>query len=231
MRARPGTAIQNLETLLTGYMIASGTAPANVPIGVGSVNQAKALFGDGSPLARSFEAYFLVDQGTPIVCLPITPPGSGVAATGTISFAVTTVVAGTLALYIAGQKIAVGLAVGDAATAVATKVAAAINAVTSLPVTATASTNTVVLTAKFKGIDGNEIRVEDSYLGINGGEIVPTGLTITYPSNNVLASGSGVPDWSAAIAALGDEPYEWVGDAVHRYRLACRMGSGIRLHG
>ena len=208
--ARPGTSTQTLETLLVGYQT-GGTALANLPISVGSPESAKTLFGDGSMLARMYEKYFAVDQGTPIVCLPITPPTSGVAATGTITFTPTSVSAGTLALYIAGQKVAVGVAAADTATQIATKAAAAINALTTLPVTATSAAGVVTLTAKWKGLSGNEIRIEDSVLGQNGGEIVPAGLAISYPASNVLSAGTGVPDFSAAIPALGDEPYEWVG--------------------
>ncbi|AWN43166.1 phage tail sheath C-terminal domain-containing protein [Methylobacterium durans] len=208
--SQAGTPVQNLEALLVGYKIAAGTAVADVPIAVGNVQAAKTFFGDGSPLARAFEKYFTVDQGTPIVCLPITPPAAGVAATGTLTLAASSVVAGTLALYVAGQKVSVSIATADTAAQVATKVAAAITAATSLPLTATASTNTVALTAKWKGLTGNEIRIEDSILGVNGGEVLPAGLTITYPANNVLSGGTGVPDWTAGIANLGDEPYEWV---------------------
>jgi phage tail sheath gpL-like len=93
---------------------------------------------------------------------------------------------------------------------VATAIAAAINAATDLPVTATVSTDTVTLTCKWKGINGNDIRMEDNLLGFYGGEQMPAALTLTYSGSNFLTGGAGVPTWTSAIAALGDAPYRWV---------------------
>ncbi|GGC90371.1 phage tail sheath C-terminal domain-containing protein [Chelatococcus reniformis] len=196
--------------LIPDYKLAAGTAPASVPVSPGNVNAAKAMFGDGSPLARAFEAAFRINKSVPIVCLPVAEPGAGVAATGTITLASAPSAAGTAYLYIAGQRVSVGISASDTTAQVATKIAAAITAVTTLPVTAAAATNVVTLTAKWKGITGNDIRVEDSVLGVNGGEVLPAGLALTYPANNVLAGGTGVPDWTAAIAALQDEAYDFV---------------------
>lgn len=205
-----GTPVQNLEALLVGYALTTGSAQPNVPVLVGRLDDARTLFGDGSMLARMFERYFAVDQGTPIVCLPIPEPSAGVAATGTITFTATNASAGTLYLYVAGQRVPVSVANGDTAAQIATKATAAIMAVTSLPVTAVAASGVVTVTAKHKGLSGNEIRLEDSVLGVNGGEVVPGGVTIAYSTGNVLASGAGVPDFSTAIANLNDDPYEWV---------------------
>jgi phage tail sheath gpL-like len=209
--SQAGTPTEIRYALLADYKIAAGTAAAEVPVAVGSIADAKAFFGDGSPLARMYEKFFTLNKGTPVLCLPTAPPSGGVAATGTIAVSSAPTAAGTLDLYIAGQHVPVAIGASDTTANVATNIAAAVNALTSLPVTATASTNTVPLTAKWKGITGNDIRVEDSVLGPNGGEVLPTGLALTYPANNVLASGSGVPTWTTAIANLGDEPYEYVG--------------------
>lgn len=208
--SQAGTPTQPKFALIIDYKIAAGTAVLNKLIACGSVAQAKVLGGIGSPLARAFEAYFALDKVTPIYLMPLDPPSGGVAASGALQVSNAPTAAGTLSLYVAGQKVAVGVAASDTAAQVATKINAAINAATSLPVTSTVSTDTVTLTAKWKGITGNDIRVEDSYLGPNGGEVLPAGLALTYPANNVLASGAGVPDLTAAIANLGDEPFEYV---------------------
>lgn len=208
--SQAGTPTYPKYMLLADYKIAAGTSPASAPVSPGSVAVAKSMFGDGSPLARAFERAFALNKGTPIYCLPVAEPGAGVAATGTIVVASAPTAAGTIYLYIAGQRVAVGVLSSDTTANVATKINAAINAATTLPVTAAVSTSTVTLTAKWKGISANDVRVEDSVLGVNGGEVLPAGLALTHPASNVLSGGTGVPDWTAAIAALGDDPWEYV---------------------
>lgn len=208
--SQAGAATQPKFALIPDYRIAAGQAVLNEPVACASLAEAKRLGGAGSPLARAFEAAFRIDRATPIYLLPVAPPSGGVAATGDIVVASAPTAAGTLALYVGGQKVAVGIGASDTTAQVATKINAAINAATDLPVTSTVSSSTVTMTCKWKGVTGNDIRAEDSILGPNGAEILPTGLALTYPANNVLASGAGVPDWSMAIAALGEEPYEYV---------------------
>lgn len=209
--SQAGVPNQPKFALLADYKIAAGTGVSNVPIACGSVAQARAIAGIGSPLARMFESFVKLNGGTPVFLLPVPEPGAGTAASGTIVATSAPTAAGTLALYIAGQRLQIGLTASDTTTTVATKIAAAINALSSLPVTATSTTATVTITAKWKGITGNDIRVEDSILGANGGEALPAGLALTHPTNNTLASGAGVPDWADAIANLGDQPNEHVG--------------------
>jgi phage tail sheath gpL-like len=209
--SQAGTPNQPKYALLADYKIAAGVGVASVPIACGSIAQARSIAGIGSPLARMYEAFVKLNGGTPVFLAPIPEPGAGVAATGTIVVTNAPTAPGTLALYIAGQRIQVGLTSSDTTTTAGTKIAAAINAATQLPVTASAATGTVTLTAKWKGITGNDIRVEDSILGANGGEQLPTGLALTHPTSNTLASGTGVADWTDLIANLGDQPYEHVG--------------------
>jgi phage tail sheath gpL-like len=209
--SQAGAPTSNKYALLSDYKIAAGTANADEPVAVGSVADAKAKFGAGSPLARMFDKFFAINKGSPILCLPVTPPSGGVAATADLVVLTAATAAGVLALYIAGQKVSVGIASGDTAAQAAVKINTAINAATDLPVTSTVATATVSITAKWKGVTGNDIRVELNVLGANGAEATPAGLTFTMPASNVLATGAGVPDWTNGIAALGDEPYEYVG--------------------
>lgn len=208
--SQAGTPYQLKFLLLADYKIAAGTAAADSIVAVGSVADAKAKYGAGSPLARMFETVFALNRGTPIYCGALTPPSGGVAASGTVQVTAGPTASGILPLYVAGQKVAVSVTAGDTAAAVATKINTALNAAADLPVIATVLTDTVTLTAKWKGITGNDIRVEDSVLGANGGEVLPAGLALTYPASNVLASGAGVPTWTNLIAAVGDEPYKFL---------------------
>mgnify|MGYP003609346242 CR=1 FL=1 len=208
--SQAGTATSVKYGLITGYKRSVGTAPAGQLVAVGTQVDADRLFGAGSQLARMFARWFQINKSTPLFALPIAEPSSGTAATGTIVVAAAATAAGTLALYIAGQKVSIAIGASDATTAIATRINAAINAATDLPVTSSVASSTVTVTAKWKGIDGNDIRLEDSYLGAYGGEVLPTGLSLTYPAGNVLSGGSGVPDWASPITAIGDDPFYYI---------------------
>lgn len=208
--SQAGTPTNPKFLLLKGHKTAAGTATADVIGAVGTQADADAFFGPGSMLARMFKVAFAIAPATPIFALPYVEPSAGVAATGTITVTGAASVAGTPALYIAGQLVSVGIVGGDTANATATKIGAAINAATDLPVTATVATNVVTLTCKWKGLTGNDIRIEDSYRGFYGGEQLPAGLALTYSGSGFLTGGTGVPDMTAGIAAIGDDPYKFV---------------------
>lgn len=208
--SQAGTPTSNKYVLLSDYMIAAGLGVVDKPIAVGSVADARSLFGRGSPLARMFEKYFAVNKSSPCFCLPIAEAIGGVAANANIVVTGAPTASGIFNLYIAGQKVAVGVAAGDTTAQVAGKIKTACDAALDLPVTCGAPAgSTVTLTAKWKGLTGNDIRVDANVLGPNGGETTPAGLAFTLPVNNILAAGDGVPTWTNAIAALGDEPYEY----------------------
>jgi phage tail sheath gpL-like len=116
-------------------------------------------------------------------------------------------VAGLLNLYIGGQRVQAIVPSLSAATVAATALAAAINAMDSLPVTALAAAAVVTLTSKFKGILANDIQLKVNQLGRVNGEVLPAGLTVVVTA---MTGGVGTPDMAAAFAALGDEPFEFI---------------------
>lgn len=88
---------------------------------------------------------------------------AGVAATGNITITGTADTQGVLRVNIGNaDTLTVGVAANATAATVASAVKAAIDAETSLPVTATASEGLVTLTAKNKGTHGNHIRIRAS---------------------------------------------------------------------
>ena len=213
--SQAGTPVSPKWILLVGHPTAAANVPANKAVACGTNADADIAFGPGSMLARMFKTAFKGVTSVPIICLPVPEPAAGVAATGTITVASAPTVAGTLALYVAGQLVPVAIVSADTTATVATKIAAAITAATDLPVKATAAAAVVTLTCKWKGLTGNGIRVEDSYRGTYGGEQLPAGLTLTYPTDNLLSGGTGTPDFTSAIATLGDRPYKFVGLPFH----------------
>ena len=197
------------NALLVGVQITGPTlshAVANVPIAIASQAQADFAFGQGSQLALMFKTYFANNWAGAVYGLPVAE-GSA-AAVGTVTVATAPTQAGQFDLYIAGVNTPVTVAATDTVTIVATAIAAAITANKDLPVSAVASVGVVTLTAKAKGIYGNDILLSDNYYGAVGGEVMPTGMTVTYVQPT---GGTGVPTFTAAISALGEFEYEFVG--------------------
>jgi phage tail sheath gpL-like len=197
--------------LIMGQKVAAGSAPLDTPVKCGSVSEALSLFGKGSILVDMVEAYRAQDPFGELYCLAATEAGGGTAATGAIVFGGTATAAGVVDVMVAGQRVQVSVASGDAAADVATAVAAAITALSQVSVTAAAATVNVNLTATAKGTMGSEITVHHDYHGENP---IPAGLTITLPnvSNGVgyLSGGATNPTLTDAIAALGDTRYRVV---------------------
>ncbi|MFM0495594.1 phage tail sheath subtilisin-like domain-containing protein [Paraburkholderia caledonica] len=198
---------QTVRTLLIGQKLAAGTGVANVPQLVSRTDQAKDLFGVGSMLARMHEIYRLGDSFGEVWCIALDDPGAGVAATGSFAITGTATKAGTVSAYIGEDRVQVAVAASDAAATVATALAAAINADVDLPVTAAAATGTVTLTAKHKGALGNDILLQTNYLGAQGGEVTPAGLTIAVTA---MSGGTAAPSLTAAISAMGDDEYDFI---------------------
>jgi phage tail sheath gpL-like len=200
--SQAGGSIQNQPALLIGQKIAAGLAALNVPIPIGSAAVAQQQFGAGSMLERMCYRFFKNNPGQQLWAIPITDPSGGAAAGGSLSVTANAGVAGTFSLYIGGQLISVGINASDTAANIATNIAAAVNAITHLPVTAAVdgvSTFKVDFTCKWLGATGNDIQLSDSYLGLAGGQALPGTMTVTYVAMN---GGTGVPNWTASIAAL-----------------------------
>jgi phage tail sheath gpL-like len=202
-----------LTSLLIGTMMASGTAVPDVPIPVPSQADARQLFGYGSMLDSMVEAFTINNFAQELWVLPIAEAQAGNAATGLLTVTSPAVAAGTLPIYIAGRRVQVFVGAGEDIAVVGGRIAKAINADPSMPVIATTAASdspTITLTAKWNGVEGNEIDVRIAYGGALAAERVPIGLGITVPPNNVLAGGSGAVDITQGIVNLGDEIYEYV---------------------
>ncbi len=188
----------------------------DVAVQVLSAADAGDKFGFGSMAHRMAIQTFLGSSGVEMWIAPQSEAGGAVVATGDITFTATSLQAGTVSLYIAGDAVPFSVSSTDDSDAVATKAAAAINADDNLPVTAVVGTptNKIDITAKTKGTYGNEITLK---LNIKAGEVLPDGLTTVITG---MASGSGTPDIQTALDALGtgDNSNEnFFTDVVHGY--------------
>lgn len=201
---------QNLRTLLIGQKLAAGSAMVDTPQLVASTDQAKQLFGVGSMLARMHAAARAQDSFGEIWAIALADDGSATAASGEIAVTGPAIESGAIALYIAGQRITVGVAVAQAAASIATDIAAAINAVADLPVTAAVNggvTTQVDLTCKWDGATGNDITIVENYRGTLGGEVTPKGVALAITP---MTGGATNPSLAPAITAMGDDEYDFV---------------------
>jgi phage tail sheath gpL-like len=188
------------RVLLVGQKLAAGSAPVTVPQRITRSDQGPALFGAGSVLAEMVEAFRAANQTTDVFAVALADP-AGTAATGSIVLTGSPSAAGTLAIYIGGQRVPVNVAAGAAVADIATAIRAAITARPNLPVSAGGAAGTVALTAKHVGVVGNSIDVRLNRLA---GEATPPGLTATVTA---LAGGAGSPDLATVLTAIAAEWY------------------------
>ena len=191
------------KLLFIGQRLAAGSVAEAVPTRVTSAAQAEDFFGRGSMLAEMIIAAKAANQFMDIRAIALDEAAAGAVAAGTITIGGAATSTGTLALYIAGKQVNVAVTSGDAVATIATAIAAAVTADTSLPVTAAAALGVVTLTAKWKGETGNDIDVRTNYYG----EQLPKGITVTIVD---MSAGTANPDLATAIAVMGDEWYNWI---------------------
>lgn len=196
-KAVPGLPSMPHRILLLGQRLAAGSLAANVLTRVTRAADGVDYFGRGSQLAQMVAAALKVNSTTEIWAMGMDDLVAGVKATGTIALTGTATEAATLYAYIGGGRVAFNVASGDTAAAVATSLAAAINANADLPGVAAAVAGTVTVTARHKGLTGNDIDLRIGYY--QGEKSTAAGLTVAITA---MASGAGNPDVTAAIAAM-----------------------------
>lgn len=196
---------QRFKCLLIGQKLVGGIAAANTLVRVVSEREAITLFGEGSMLVAMVRAFLANQKSLELWAIPVPDGGGAVAATGNVIIGGATTGSGTLYLYIGGQRLTVGVVAGETLSAVATKVAAAINAQATLPVTAAVNggdPTRVDTTARHAGEAGNSIDIRVNYFS---GEKLPTGLTAAITA---MATGATNPTLTSAIAALGETQFQ-----------------------
>lgn len=192
--------------LLIGHALSGAVIAANTPTICPTIAEARRLAGAGSMLDDMVR---LARQNAPaqeIWILAVPETGTKGSRSLTINPAPS---AGAAAVQIAGETVMFTVAAGDTANAVATALAAAINAYfnrltgASLPYTASAGTNVVTLTPRHAGTICNGLDIVVPAL--DGANVLSGKVAIAAPT-----SGSGTPDLSAGLAALGDDEFDWI---------------------
>lgn len=215
-RASQGPALLSYRALLIGQKTSGGSAAADSLHRVTSVEDVITLAGRGSMLHRMALAWFAENQSTEVWIGVLADNGAGVAASGTLTVTGPATADGTISLYIGGNLVEVAVSSGDAQNTIATNIEAAIDAELDLPVTAGVATNVVTVTARHKGLTGNEM---DLRLNYQDGEELPAGVAIAIVA---MASGTTAPTLTNLIAAMGDS---WFQVIAHPYTDATSLSA------
>lgn len=193
------------RALLVGP-VQSGSTASGVPELCQTLAQAQATYGVGSVLTGMVEAYKARDIYGELWVLPTAVP-SGTAASLAQTFLTAATAAGTLSLYVCDRLVQVAIAAGDTVSGIAIKVAAAVNADPTLPVSvpATPTTGLVTYVAKTAGLLDFDVRY--NVQGVLGGEAFPAGVTV---GSVTTTAGTGTPSLAAALSSVGDTKYDLI---------------------
>ena len=201
-RAVQGISTLPHESLITGQMLAAGSATAGAMYVIDSAAQAASLFGAGSQLAQMAAAYKAADPLTPLFACGLADIGGGTAATGGIDWTGTATEAGSLVLYLGGRRVVVAVPDGMTAADLETAALAALALETDLPVTVAGDSSTGLdITAKHKGAIGNQIMLGVCLLD---DERVPAGISVTVTA---MSGGATDPDFDAVVTAMSEDQY------------------------
>lgn len=205
--SQANSAQQTQRALIIGQITASGAAAPNEPIISQGAADAITQGGAGSMLALMTAAYRAADDFGEVWYLPLADDPTATAATGTITVSNAPTATGTVYLYIAGIRVTLPVTSTQTTAQIATALAAQINATPNLPVSASATTNVVTLTALNKGIAGNDIDVRLNYLGQRGGESTPAGLVLAIVA---MAGGAVNPSLATGLANLSSKSFDFI---------------------
>lgn len=190
------------RAILIGQKLPSGTMAANTFERITSADQARIKAGEGSMLHRMARSWFANNSTTELYLGALADDQAGVKATGGIGFSGPATAAGTIALYLGGERVTIGVSSGDTGDMIAEAVKDAINATPGLPVTASIDPldqAKVHLEFRHAGTVGNGFDIRLNYYA---GETLPAGVSATIEP---MSDGLSDPDPSDLLAALGDE--------------------------
>lgn len=154
-----------------------------------------ALAGAGSEAHRMFLRLARVNKVTSTYWIFVAE-SAGAAATGTITITgASATAAGNVRVFVGDEFVDVPYAAAATPTTLAAAIVVKVNAKTAWPVTAAAVAGVVTLTAKQKGLRGNQIRFQTVMLA-------GAGLTLASQADTALTGGTTADDNTAAVDLL-----------------------------
>lgn len=185
--SRVGVLPYPARALIAVPLLASGTMAPGEIRQITRDEEAEAFIGTGSKGVEMVKAFRAINSVTPLFITGLNDADGAVKATGTLTITGAVSVSVVLRVLINGKQVRFTATAGAPVGAMATALADAINADTSLPVTAAAADGVVTLTARHGGSIGNEIDIRVD----TAAQPLPTGLSIAVAA---MANGSGNPD-------------------------------------
>lgn len=197
------SSIQALKTLMVGQQLATATTAQKTMQRITNGGHAGKLFGVGSHMHNMALVWFQNNKQTELYGMAFDDGGADVAATGTITVVGTATEDEDIILYVAGKRLTVPVLTADTATDMAGAMVTAITAETSLPVTATNVAGVVTVTARHKGVVGNQVSLLHGHF--ENEDELPAGVTsVTVVA---MGSGTGTQDIDEVFTAIGDERF------------------------
>ncbi len=200
-RANNGSFVQKL--LVVGQRLSTGTVAAGTPMPVTRLENAENFWGRGSMMAWMFKYILKANPTVALWGIALDDLPAGVAATGSATFTGAATLSGTLVINVAGEIVRAGVASGDTQDAIAAAAVAVISAQTDYPVTAAingGASNQIDFTARHNGEYGNDLPIIIDF----DSDLQPASPAIAVTP---MAGGTGNPDVTNVIAAMGDEWY------------------------
>jgi phage tail sheath gpL-like len=211
---RVGASAQPQRALLIGQKLTAGTVAQNLLRRIDTADQAGKMWGRGSHMHDMAVAFKAANKTTELWGIALDDGGSSVAAAATLTITGPATGSGSIYLLAGGKRIVQGVTSGQANTAIATALAATINALTDVPFTAGVASGVVTLTAKQKGTLGNQLDVRLNYYP---GEELPAGVGCTI---SAFASGATDPDVATVLVAIAGVQYN---------KIACALSDAANL--
>ena len=217
---RAGAGTVSFRSLLIGQRLSSGSVAAELPVLFGNAADGRAKFGPGSMLAIMIEAFRRQNPVGEGWAVALDDAAGAVQGTTTVTVSSAATGAGTIALYIAGRRVSVGIS-GVMTTA---QVASAINAAVEaaggdttgiLPVSSGVSGSVVTLTNRNGGVAA-DVDVRHSY---QPDESLPPGVAIAIATGTTGASDPTITD---ATDTVESEKFNIIG---HPYNMAAAMAA------
>lgn len=191
------------QVLVVGQKLAAGAAVAGQLVqSIQNDGSEDTYFGEKSMLAGMVRKFKKVNKVTRIDAIAVDDVSEGTKASGKIIFAGEATENHSLVIEVMSKKdgkVTVAVVKGDDGAAVATKVAAAVNKLAKLPVTAKALAAAVTFEAVHTGEEYNDayIRMTGAIHGITG--------TITK-----FSGGAGAPDLTNLFSAIKNARYQTI---------------------
>lgn len=177
--------------LIVAQSLATGTAPAGVPVAVFDDGAAATLFGRGSHAHLMVRAAIGAYRYARITVLPLADAVGATAASATVTLTGTATKAGSIAIQVGDRSAILAVPVGETAAQATTRLLALLAQQVDWPVVAAAKVDAISITARNAGTIGNDL-VLSAISGV-------AGLTV---ATTAMAGGLIDPDLEVALATV-----------------------------